>query len=106
MKASTEERAVPGTETAGGITSRRGSFGRSWWTPWTNPVQQRAEALLGPKRNSTRWTQYSTSPQEDPAGGEQADQGGVRGAAAVRTTTISTTITGMKMISGTADGRA
>ncbi len=49
--------------TDGGITSRIGSFGWSWWTPWMMKCSRAPSGWVGSKWNTSRWSQYSVSVQ-------------------------------------------
>ena len=46
---------------AGGMTSRSGSFGWSWWTPWIIQCSLAPIPSSGSKWNTSRWSQYSNS---------------------------------------------
>ena len=43
------------------MTSRSGSFGWSWWTPWTIQCSRAPNPSSGSKWKITRWIQYSAS---------------------------------------------
>ena len=47
----------------GGITSRIGSFGWSWWTPWIIQCSRAPMPSSGSKWKTTRCSQYSVSVQ-------------------------------------------
>ena len=50
-----------GTLAAGGITSRIGSFGWSWWTPWIIQCSFAPIPSSGSKWKTMRCSQYSNS---------------------------------------------
>ena len=53
--------------TDGGITSRIGSFGWSWWTPCMIQWSRAPRPSSGSKWKITRWSQYSVSVQNSVA---------------------------------------
>ena len=55
--------ADSGTLTDGGITSRIGSLGWSWWTPWMIQCSRAPMPCSGSKWNTIRCSQYSVSVQ-------------------------------------------
>ena len=50
--------------TDGGMTSRSGSFGWSWWTPWMIQWKRAPSPSSGSKWKIARWIQYSLSVQK------------------------------------------
>jgi hypothetical protein len=48
-----------GIEADGGMTSRIGSLGWSWWTPWIIQCIRAPTPCSGSKWNTTRCSQYS-----------------------------------------------
>jgi hypothetical protein len=50
--------------TDGGITSRSGSFGWSWWTPWMIQCSRAPRPSSGSKWKISRCIQYSVSVQK------------------------------------------
>ena len=55
--------SASGIEADGGMTSRSGSFGWSWWTPWIIQCSRAPIPCSGSKWNTTRCSQYSVSVQ-------------------------------------------
>ena len=55
--------SASGIDADGGITSRIGSFGWSWWTPWIIQCSRAPMPSSGSKWNTTRCSQYSVSVQ-------------------------------------------
>ena len=55
--------AASGMLTDGGITSRIGSLGWSWWTPWMIQCSLAPIPCSGSKWNTIRCSQYSVSVQ-------------------------------------------
>ena len=56
--------SASGTLTDGGITSRSGSFGWSWWTPWMIQWKRAPMPSSGSKWKISRCSQYSVSVQK------------------------------------------
>ena len=50
--------------TDGGMTSRSGSFGWSWCTPWMIQWKRAPRPSSGSKWKIARWIQYSLSDQK------------------------------------------
>src|SRR5580765_7155485 len=48
----------------GGITSRSGSLGWSWWTPWKIQCSRVPSRLFGSRWKTERWIQYSAKVQD------------------------------------------
>ena len=55
--------AASGTLTDGGMTSRMGSLGWSWWTPWMIQCSRAPRPSCGSKWKTSRCSQYSVSVQ-------------------------------------------
>ena len=53
--------SASGTDAAGGMTSRLGSFGWSWWTPWMRKCSRAPTPPSGSKWKTMRCSQYSVS---------------------------------------------